>query len=154
MYLFVYLIFILLVSGSNGADMQEWVRLMEKNFSFPHINVLYPTAPLQPYTPAGGMMSNVWFDRADITPDAPEKLDSLASIEKEVKNLIKKEHLNGIESKRIVVGKILLTKRLVIVLPINIAFILSMSGTALHELELCILYFCTLLEVQTVVVYD
>ncbi|KAJ0183799.1 hypothetical protein K1T71_000222 [Dendrolimus kikuchii] len=91
-------------SGSNGADMQEWVRLMVKNFSFPHIKVVYPTAPLQPYTPAGGMMSNVWFDRADISPDAPEKIDSLARIENEVKNLIKKEHHDGIASNRIIVG--------------------------------------------------
>lgn len=91
-------------SGSNGADMQEWVKLMVKNFSFPHIKIIYPTAPLQAYTPASGMMSNVWFDRADISPDAPEMLGSLAKIETEVKNLIKKENDNGISSNRVIVG--------------------------------------------------
>ncbi|CAH0578104.1 unnamed protein product [Chrysodeixis includens] len=91
-------------SGSSGADMKEWVRLMVKNFSFPHIKVMYPTAPVQPYTPAGGQMSNVWLDRAGISPNVPEILDSLANIEVEVKNLIKKENDSGIPSNRIVVG--------------------------------------------------
>ncbi|KAM3968560.1 lysophospholipase-like protein 1 [Aphomia sociella] len=91
-------------SGSSGADMKEWVRLMVKNFSFPHIKIMYPTAPLQPYTPSGGQMSNVWFDRADISPMAPEKLDSIAEIETEVKHLIKKENEAGIPSNRIIVG--------------------------------------------------
>ncbi|XP_028035472.1 lysophospholipase-like protein 1 [Bombyx mandarina] len=91
-------------SGSTGADIKEWVRLMVEQFSFPHVKVLFPTAPLQPYTPAGGMMSNVWFDRANITPDVPEKLDSLARIETEVKNLIKTENDAGIPSDRIIVG--------------------------------------------------
>ncbi|KAG6457977.1 lysophospholipase-like protein 1 [Manduca sexta] len=91
-------------SGSCGKDMKEWVRLMVKNFSFPHIKVLYPTAPLQPYTPAGGMPSNVWFDREDISPQVKEKLDSIAQIEKEVRQLIKNENLAGIPSNRIIVG--------------------------------------------------
>lgn len=85
--------------------MKEWVRLMVKNFSFPHIKVLYPTAPLQPYTPAGGQMSNVWFDRSGISPNVPEKLDSIANIEVEVKNLIKKENDAGIPSNRIIIGE-------------------------------------------------
>ncbi|CAH1647770.1 unnamed protein product [Spodoptera littoralis] len=91
-------------SGSCGADMKEWVRLMVANFSFPHIKVLYPTAPLQAYTPAGGQMSNVWFDRADININVPEKLQSIAQIETEVKNLIKKENDAGIPSNRIIIG--------------------------------------------------
>ncbi|XP_075991240.1 lysophospholipase-like protein 1 [Anticarsia gemmatalis] len=91
-------------SGSNGEDMREWVRLMVKNFSFPHIKVMFPTAPLQPYTPAGGQLSHVWFDRADISIDAPEKLESISSIEKEVRNLIKQENEDGIPSERIIVG--------------------------------------------------
>ncbi|KAF9410252.1 hypothetical protein HW555_010601 [Spodoptera exigua] len=91
-------------SGSCGADVKEWVRIMVSNFSFPHIKILYPTAPLQPYTPAGGQMSNVWFDRADISPNVPEKMHSLAEIETEVKNLIKKENDAGIPSNRIIIG--------------------------------------------------
>uniref|UniRef100_A0A2A4J2A6 palmitoyl-protein hydrolase n=1 Tax=Heliothis virescens TaxID=7102 RepID=A0A2A4J2A6_HELVI len=91
-------------SGSSGADMKEWVRLMVSNFSFPHLKVMYPTAPLQPYTPADGEMSNVWFDRAAISPDVPEKSESIAKIEVEVKKLIKKENDAGIPSSRIIIG--------------------------------------------------
>lgn len=86
--------------------MKEWVRLMAKNFTFPHIKVMFPTAPLQPYTPAGRNMSNVWFDREYISPDAPDKLSSISSIEKEVKSLIEKENEDGIPSRRIIVGEL------------------------------------------------
>lgn len=85
--------------------MKEWVHLMAKNFTFPHIKILFPTAPLQPYTPAGGLMSNVWFDRVDINKRAPEVLESLGKIEVNVKELIKNENDAGIPSDRIVVGK-------------------------------------------------
>ncbi|XP_035433031.1 lysophospholipase-like protein 1 [Spodoptera frugiperda] len=91
-------------SGSSGADIKEWVRLMVANFSFPQIKVLYPTAPLQPYSPVGGQMSKVWFDRACISPNVPEKLESITQIEAEVKNLIKKENDAGIPSNRIIIG--------------------------------------------------
>lgn len=85
--------------------MKEWVGLMVKNFTFPHINVLYPTAPIQPYTPAGGQNSTVWFDRADISKHVAEKLDSIANIEVEIKKMIEKENEAGIPSNRIIVGK-------------------------------------------------
>lgn len=33
----------------------EWVRfLIGKDMQFPHIKVVIPTAPVQPYTPLGG----------------------------------------------------------------------------------------------------
>ncbi|CAH2103166.1 unnamed protein product [Euphydryas editha] len=91
-------------SGASGDHMKEWVNLMAKNFSFPHIKILYPTAPLQPYTPAGGLMSNVWFDRVDIDKKAPEIIKSLNSIEGDIKMLIKKENEIGISNNRIIVG--------------------------------------------------
>lgn len=85
--------------------MKEWIRLMVKNFTFPHISVLYPTAPIQPYTPAGGQSNTVWFDRADISKHVAEKLDSMAKIEVEIKKMIEKENEAGIPSNRIIVGK-------------------------------------------------
>ncbi|XP_041987116.1 lysophospholipase-like protein 1 isoform X1 [Aricia agestis] len=91
-------------SGGNGENMKEWVNLMTKKFVFPHIKVLYPTAPLQPYTPSNGMMSNVWFDRTDISLSAPEMLDSLDRIKLDVLQLIKKENELGIPNNRIIVG--------------------------------------------------
>ncbi|CAH2985348.1 unnamed protein product [Chilo suppressalis] len=89
--------------SGTGENMKEWVRLMV-DFAFPHINVVYPTAPAQPYTPAGGLLSNVWFDRADISAEVPERLQSIAEIEKEVRHLIQKENEAGIPSNRIIVG--------------------------------------------------
>ncbi|CAH0716410.1 unnamed protein product, partial [Brenthis ino] len=91
-------------SGAAGDHMKEWVHLMAKNFTFPHIKILFPTAPLQPYIPAGGLMSNVWFDRVDINKRAPEVLESLRKIEVNVKELIKNENDAGIPSNRIIVG--------------------------------------------------
>lgn len=82
--------------------------LIERTFSFPHIRVLFPTAPLQPYSLANDEMSNVWFDRAGISPDVPEHIDSLSKIEVEVKKLIKTEKDLGISTDRIIVGKLLL----------------------------------------------
>ncbi|CAH2035176.1 unnamed protein product, partial [Iphiclides podalirius] len=61
-------------------------------------------APLQPYTPTGGLLSNVWFDRTDINQDAPEQIDSIKKIELQVKDLIKNENDAGIPSNRIIVG--------------------------------------------------
>ncbi|CAH0746038.1 unnamed protein product [Diatraea saccharalis] len=90
-------------SGGSGDNMKEWVRLMS-DFTFPHINIVYPTAPAQSYTPAGGLLSNVWFDRADISIEVPEKLDSISEIEKEVRYLIQKENEASIPCNRIVVG--------------------------------------------------
>ncbi|XP_023941095.2 lysophospholipase-like protein 1 [Bicyclus anynana] len=91
-------------SGGTGSNMKEWVDILAKNFSFPHIRILYPTAPLQPYTPAEGDMSNVWFDRIDIHPKAPEALESLKKIEADIKNLVKSENNAGIPNNRIIVG--------------------------------------------------
>ncbi|XP_063392757.1 lysophospholipase-like protein 1 [Cydia fagiglandana] len=91
-------------SGDTGGNMKEWVNIMARNFTFPHIKVMFPTAPLQPYTPNGGAMSNVWFDRANISIDAPEKLDSISKIEVEVKDLIQGENKLGIPSNRIIIG--------------------------------------------------
>jgi hypothetical protein len=36
------------------------------------LELICPTAPARPYTMAGGMQSNVWFDRTDLHPAARE----------------------------------------------------------------------------------
>lgn len=71
---------------------------------FPHIKVIYPTAPYQPYTPADGEHSHVWFDRKAITINAPEARQSLSTIYDSVAELIKKEVESGVPSERIIVG--------------------------------------------------
>lgn len=39
-------------SGDTGSNLMEWIRfLIGKDMQFPHIKVIIPTAPEQPYTP-------------------------------------------------------------------------------------------------------
>lgn len=71
---------------------------------FPHIKMVYPTAPVQPYTPLGGALSNVWFDRKEITIEANESRSSLAKIYESVNQLIRNEIQLGIPPHRIIVG--------------------------------------------------
>ena len=66
--------------------------------------MVYPTAPVQPYTPMDGMLSNVWFDRKQITIDAKECRLSLAKIYDCVNDLIRNEVDKGISPSRIIVG--------------------------------------------------
>lgn len=66
--------------------------------------MVYPTAPVQPYTPMDGMLSNVWFDRKEITIDAKEDRLSLAKIYESVNELIRNEVDKGISPSRIIVG--------------------------------------------------
>lgn len=66
--------------------------------------MVYPTAPVQPYTPMDGMLSNVWFDRKEITIQAEESRSSLAKIYESVNELIRTEVQKGISPSRIIVG--------------------------------------------------
>lgn len=72
--------------------------------NFPHIKVIFPTAPLQPYTPADGELSHVWFDRKAITIDAPEARQSLSKMYDSVAELIIQEQESGVPPERIILG--------------------------------------------------
>lgn len=49
-------------SGDTGENVAEWLRMLTKNKpAFPHIKVIYPTAPYQPYTPLNGQVCDVFF---------------------------------------------------------------------------------------------
>lgn len=52
-------------SGGTGPTFRQWVDSIVpiKDFIPDHAAVLFPTAPLRPYTLMQGMNSNVWFDR-------------------------------------------------------------------------------------------
>ena len=92
--------------GDTGNNLIEWIRfLLGRNMEFPHIKFIYPTAPVQKYTPMGGEPSNVWFDRKDIAIEAKECRKSLATIYETVNELLKREIDGcGISSKRVIVG--------------------------------------------------
>lgn len=49
-------------------------------------------------------MSNVWFDRLSISPEAPEHKETINSMGEEMKVLIEKEKASGVQLNRIVVG--------------------------------------------------
>ncbi|XP_043278271.1 lysophospholipase-like protein 1 [Venturia canescens] len=92
-------------SGSTGSDVEAWISsLITFKFRFPHIKVVYPTAPSQPYTPLRGMRSNVWFDRSAVAIGAPEIKSSIDFMCEAISELIEKEVANGIPLRRIVVG--------------------------------------------------
>ncbi|XP_070578678.1 lysophospholipase-like protein 1 [Ptychodera flava] len=92
-------------SGDTGEGVRAWVRdVLGQDFAFPHIKVIYPTAPERPYTPMMGHLSTVWFDRRKIANNVPENLDSVDSMADALGQLINAEVSQGIPKERIVVG--------------------------------------------------
>lgn len=66
---------------------------------------IYPTAPVQKYSPMGGEYSNVWFDRKSISIDAVENRKSLSSIYETVNEMLTREIDGyGIPARRVIVG--------------------------------------------------
>lgn len=93
------------ISGDTGNNLIEWIKfLLGRNLSIPHVKFIYPTAPVQRYTPLNNEYSNVWFDRKQITMEALECRKSLASIYETVNEMIERESSNGISPNRIIVG--------------------------------------------------
>ncbi|MBN3306057.1 LYPL1 protein, partial [Amia calva] len=92
-------------SGDTGPGLREWVRdVLKQDLAFPHIRVIYPTAPLRPYTPMRGAPSNVWFDRHKISKDCPEHLESIESMCRSLSGLIEEEVKAGIPKERMIIG--------------------------------------------------
>lgn len=92
--------------GDTGNNLIEWIKfLLGRNLELPHVKFIYPTAPVQKYTPAGGEYSNVWFDRKAVTQEALECRKSLSAIYETVNEILKREIEGcGIPARRIVVG--------------------------------------------------
>lgn len=65
---------------------------------------MFPTAPVQPYTPLNGENSNVWFDRKAVNIIAQESRRSMASIYETVGEIIRREINLGVKPERIIVG--------------------------------------------------
>ncbi|XP_041352716.1 lysophospholipase-like protein 1 [Gigantopelta aegis] len=91
-------------SGDTGPGIRQWLQsVLGEEFAFPHLRVIFPTAPPRPYSPMGGAVSTVWFDRDQISPFTAET-ESLTTACKEVSHLIEAEVKNGIPKNRIVIG--------------------------------------------------
>ncbi|EDV93856.1 lysophospholipase-like protein 1 [Drosophila grimshawi] len=92
-------------SGDTGPNLLEWVRfLLGRDFDLSHIRIVYPTAPVQKYTPLNGQLSNVWFDRRSINIAAMESKKSMSQCYNIVQQLIQNEVDQGIPLNRIIVG--------------------------------------------------
>ncbi|XP_020298232.1 lysophospholipase-like protein 1 isoform X3 [Pseudomyrmex gracilis] len=100
-------VFFLHGSGGTGDDLKKWIHILNRGkLQFPHIKLIYPTAPSQPYTPSRGMIQNVWFDRAAISNQVPEDVKSIDSMCQNISELIDKEVFDGIPLNRIIHLKI------------------------------------------------
>ncbi|XP_033217796.1 lysophospholipase-like protein 1 isoform X2 [Belonocnema kinseyi] len=92
-------------SGSNGHDIKTWLKsVCNEEFSFPHINVIYPDAPLQRYRLNQNMESNVWFNREDLSETSKENKESVNKMCKTVLKNIEEEVAKGTPYNRIVLG--------------------------------------------------
>ncbi|XP_015179876.1 PREDICTED: lysophospholipase-like protein 1 [Polistes dominula] len=116
-------------SGDTGENVKTWIdAILGKELKFPHIKIIYPTAPAQPYTPNNGMLSNVWFNRKNISNKVSEEEDSITSICHNVMKLIDEEHFNGIPYNRIIVAGFSMGGSLALYLAYK--FNLSLGGCA------------------------
>lgn len=44
-------------AGDTGQGFLNWIKFLIGDFASPHINFVFPTAPLRPYTPLKGEVS-------------------------------------------------------------------------------------------------
>lgn len=71
----------------------------------PHVKFIYPTAPVQKYTPLEGEYSNVWFDRKSVSYEAHECRKSLSAIYETINEMLRREIDGcGLPARRVVVG--------------------------------------------------
>ncbi|KAM8717030.1 hypothetical protein ACLKA7_003838 [Drosophila subpalustris] len=92
-------------SGDTGAGIMDWVRsLIGRDLDGSHIRYVYPTAPLQKYTPFGGEESTVWFDRKNVDIAADEDRESMSKSYDIARRLVQKQMNDGIPEHRIIVG--------------------------------------------------
>ncbi|XP_078000913.1 lysophospholipase-like protein 1 [Glandiceps talaboti] len=92
-------------SGDTGDGVRAWLReLLGEDLAFPHIKIIYPTAPTRPYTPMMGQMSTVWFDRLRIANNVPENQETIDTMAQTLGELIDIEVSEGIQKQRIILG--------------------------------------------------
>jgi len=90
-------------SGASGSDIAGAVDPLLR--SLPNTIVLYPTAPLRPYSLNDGHLSRVWHDRVGLDPSVPEDDEGIREMGRKLANMIGEinEKMN-IPNSRIVVG--------------------------------------------------
>ncbi|KAF4519841.1 hypothetical protein B566_EDAN006855 [Ephemera danica] len=92
-------------SGDSGSGILEWIKvLMRQDFAYSHLRIVLPSAPPMPYTLNFGQISNVWFDRTDLSLSTPEHLATIDAMAENLKALVQTEVDSGIPINRIAIG--------------------------------------------------
>ncbi|KAJ8308475.1 hypothetical protein KUTeg_013349 [Tegillarca granosa] len=97
-----------------GNTSDGLIKLLKKawgeNISFPHIKMVFPTAPVRSYTRLGGQMTTAWYDRHDLSLEGKEdaSVDKMCHV---LNGLIQQEVDNGIPKERIMIGKFSVLKK-------------------------------------------
>ncbi|XP_072031702.1 lysophospholipase-like protein 1 isoform X5 [Amphiura filiformis] len=90
---------------ANGI--KDWLHsVLGKEFSFPHIKLVFTSAPPRPYTANAGRLSTVWYDRKRIVPNVPEDRESVDLMCQQIGEFVEEETTGGIPKSRIVLGGI------------------------------------------------
>ena len=79
--------------------------ILNKDFEFDHIRVIYPQAPDITFQVAhGGLEQGLWYERNTLSPTAMERMDSIDHSCSLICHLIDQEKSRGIPMDRIVIG--------------------------------------------------
>jgi len=74
-------------SGDSGLGMATWLKQLGYSPD-PDIVLIIPSAPLRPYTLAGGEKSAVWHDRKELNIDAWEDKDGIGAMAQSLEKLV------------------------------------------------------------------
>jgi phospholipase/carboxylesterase len=89
-------LFFLHGSGDSAWACRRWVQALCAEFGGPEVKLVFPDAPVQPYTLARGAPVQVWFDRTELALDAPEALASVEAACTRLEALVTTEIDSGI----------------------------------------------------------
>jgi len=90
-------------SGASGSDIANAVDPLLRRL--PDTVILYPTAPLRPYSLLDGQLSRVWHDRKGLDPEAPEDSEGIGEMGTHLARLVSEINIKmNIPNSRIVVG--------------------------------------------------
>jgi hypothetical protein len=82
--------------------------LLKRDLAIPGVLVCYPTSKLQPYTMMDGEVTNVWFDRHTLDPNAPELTASMDESMESFQSVFDRLVAEGVPVNKIVLGEFIL----------------------------------------------
>lgn len=99
-------LFFLHDQGNTAESSRSLLKgILNKEFEFDHIRVIYPQAPDIIYQVAhGGLEPGLWYERNTSSPTAMERMDSIDHSCSLICHLIDQEKARGIPFDRIVIG--------------------------------------------------